>query len=89
MDTSREDVGIAIRSAFLAKGSKQKFSLFLLIILSIVLLFFETIDAKPLNYVRSIIKDGIYRGSSIVSSPARFFESAYDSTLSHFFLYKN
>ena len=49
MDTSRDDVGIAIRSAFLAKGSKQKFSLFILVILSIVLLFFETIDTKPLN----------------------------------------
>tara|TARA_Y100000590_G_scaffold266948_1_gene299796 strand:- start:8134 stop:8982 length:849 start_codon:yes stop_codon:yes gene_type:complete len=89
MDTSREDVGIAIRSAFLNRGTQQRFSLFALIILSIFFLVIENIDAKPLNYVRSIIKDGIYRGSSIVSSPARFFESAYDSTLSHFFLYKN
>ena len=54
---SREDVGIVIRSAFLAKGSKQKFSLFVLVILSIVLLFFETIDTKPLNYFRAFIKD--------------------------------
>ena len=28
METSREDFGIAIRSAFLAKGTKQRFSLF-------------------------------------------------------------
>ena len=34
MDTSREDFGIAIRSAFLSKGTKQKFSLFVLVILS-------------------------------------------------------
>ena len=39
METSREDVGIAIRSAFLAKGTKQRFSLFGLIVLSITLLF--------------------------------------------------
>ena len=61
MDTSREDVGIAIRSAFLAKGSKQKFSLFALIVLSIIFLFVETIETKPLNYFRSFIKDVIYR----------------------------
>ena len=30
MDTSREDVGIAIRSAFLRKGTQQRFSLFVL-----------------------------------------------------------
>ena len=71
MDTSREDVGIAIRSAFLAKGTKQKFSLFALIILSIVFLFVETIDIKPLNYFRSFIKDAIYRGSLVVSAPSK------------------
>ena len=36
MDTSRDDVGIAIRSAFLRKGTKQRFSLFALIIISII-----------------------------------------------------
>ncbi|SVC61535.1 uncharacterized protein METZ01_LOCUS314389, partial [marine metagenome] len=30
MDTSREDVGISIRSAFLRKGIQQRFSLFAL-----------------------------------------------------------
>ena len=59
MDTSREDVGITIRSAFLAKGTKQKFSLFALVILSIVFIYIETIEAKPLNYIRSFIKDAI------------------------------
>ena len=51
METSREDVGIQIRSAFLVKGTKQKFSLFALIILSIILIFAETIQVKPLNYL--------------------------------------
>ena len=32
METSREDVGIAIRSAFLRKGTKQRFSLFALVV---------------------------------------------------------
>ena len=52
MDTSREDVGIAIRSALITKGTKQKFSLFALVVLSIVLISIETIDAKPFDYFR-------------------------------------
>ena len=62
METSREDIGIAIRSAFLSKETKQKFSLLALILLSVVLLFIETIEVKPLNYLRSFLKDSIYRG---------------------------
>ena len=73
MDTSREDVGIAIRSAFIAKGTKQKFSLFALVVLSIVLISIETIEAKPFDYFRSFIKDTIYRGSLIASVPSRSF----------------
>ena len=73
MDTSREDVGIAIRSAFLAKGTKQSFSLFALVILSIIFIFVETIESKPLNYLRSFVKDTIYRGSLVVSIPSKSF----------------
>ena len=87
MDTSREDVGIAIRSAFLAKGSKQKFSLFILVVLSIVLLFFETIDAKPLNYFRAFIKDVIYRGALVVSAPSKSINNFTDFVKEHTLLY--
>ena len=48
METNRDDVGIAIRSAFLKKGVQQKFSLFALIVFSLILLFVETIENKPL-----------------------------------------
>ena len=75
MDTSREDVGIAFRSAFLAKGSKQRFSLFALVILAIIFLFAETIETKPLNYFRAFIKATIYRGSLLVSVPSRSFNN--------------
>ena len=87
MDTSREDVGIAIRSAFLAKGSKQKFSLFILVLLSIVLLFFETIDTKPLNYFRAFIKDVIYRGALVVSVPSKSINNFTDFVKEHTILY--
>ena len=87
MDTSREDVGIAIRSAFLAKGSKQKFSLFALIVLSIIFLFVETIETKPLNYFRSFIKDVIYRGALVVSAPSKSINNFTDFVKEHVHLY--
>ena len=71
METSREDFGIAVRSAFLRKGTKQRFSLFLLVIASLVLLFFDSLESKPINFVRSFVKDTIYRGSVITSSPIK------------------
>ena len=52
MDTRREDVGITIRSALLAKGTKKRFYLFSLTILSVIFIYLETIETKPLNYLR-------------------------------------
>ena len=87
MDTSREDFGIAIRSAFLAKGSKQKFSLFALIVLSIVFLSVETIEKKPLKYFRAFVKDVIYRGALIVSVPSKSINNFSDFVKQHVSLY--
>ena len=89
MDTSREDFGIVIRSAFLSKGTKQKFSLFILIFFSILLIFLETIELKPLKYLRSFIKDTIYRSSSIVSMPSEGVGYLSSSFKEHLNLYKN
>ena len=89
METSREDVGIVIRSAFLAKRSKQKFSLFALVVLSIILISIETIEAKPFNYFRSFIKDTIYRGSLVVSVPFKFFDNFTDYINKHLNLYSD
>ena len=89
METSREDISIAIRSAFLDKGTKQKFSLFALIILSIMFLFAEKIETKPLNYLRSIIKDTIYRGSLVVSIPLKIFDNIVEDISTHMNLYDN
>ena len=89
MDTSREDVGIAIRSAFLRKGSQQRYSLFALIIISVILIFLETIEAKPLNMVRGIIKDVVYRSAVVVSLPSKIFSNSYNFFENHFQLYSN
>ena len=87
METSREDVGIAIRSAFLKKGTQQRFSLFALIVFSIILIYVETIEAKPLDYLRSFIKDTIYRGSVVVSFPSKGFKSVVSTVENHLNLY--
>ena len=87
METSREDLGIAIRSAFLRKGVQQRFSLFVLIVISIILIFIDTIETKPFNYLRFIVKDTIYRGSVIISSPSRGFENAVNTAQDHINLF--
>ena len=87
METSREDVGIVIRSAFLKKGTQQRFSLFALIVFSIILIYVETIDTKPLNYLRSFIKDTIYRGSVVVSLPSKGFENVFSTVENHLNLF--
>ena len=89
METSREDFGIAVRSAFLRKGAQQKFSLFALILFSIILLYVDTIETKPLNYLRSVVKDVIYRGSVIVSSPSKGLKTTVTTIKDHINLYSD
>jgi len=89
MDTSREDVGISIRSAFLRKGTQQRFSLFALTVVSILLIFLETIEAKPLNVIRSIIKDFVYRSAVVATYPTEIFSGSYNLLQKHINLYEN
>ena len=89
METSREDVGITIRSAFLRRGTQQRFSLFVLVILSVILIFVESIETKPLNIIRSFIKDTIYRGSAVVSVPSKGFNNITNYVKGHLNLYDN
>ena len=89
MDTSRDDVGISIRSAFLRKGIQQRFSLFILIIFSTLLIFLETIDTKPLNKIRSFVKDVVYRTAVVANYPTKIFSGSYNLVEDHFNLYQN
>ena len=88
MVTSRDDFSIAIRSAFLKKGTKQKFSLLALIIASVILLSLESINSKSLNFVRSAIKDVIYRTSFIASIPGNTISPMFTTIQSHFKIYE-
>ena len=89
METSREDVGIAIRSAFLRKGTQQRFSLFVLVVFSVILIYLEKIETKPLNGIRSFVKDVIYRGAAVSSYPSKIFSTSYSFFENHINLYGN
>ena len=89
METSRDDVGISIRSAFLQKGTQERFSIFILVILSIILLFLETAKVKPIEYLRSFIRDAVYRSSLIVSSPISGLKYISHEIKSHVNVHKN
>jgi rod shape-determining protein MreC len=88
MVTSRDDFSIAIRSAFLKKGVKQKFSLLALIIASIILLSLEVVNSKSLNFVRSVIKDAVYRISFVASIPGDSIASAFTDIQNYFEVYE-
>ena len=73
MDTaSRDDFVIAIRSAFLKKGNKQRVSLIFLIIFSLIFLVLGRINFKPIDHVKIAIKEIVYRSSFIVSIPENY-----------------
>jgi rod shape-determining protein MreC len=88
METSRDDFGIAIRSAFLQKGTQQRFSLFALTILSITLIAVETLDFKPLRKVRSLVQDLVYHSALVVNYPLENFSGLNSSIKTHFNIYK-
>ena len=86
--TSRDDFGIAIRSALLQRGARQKFSLFVLIVISIVVFALDTTQIKPIKVLRSILNDSVYRISAISSSPIRFTSATKDFFVEHMLVYK-
>ena len=87
METSRDDFVIAIRSAFLKKGTQQRFSLLGLIFFSIIFLILGSLNFKAINYVKVTINEIVYRSSFIVSAPEKFIKNNYHIIQSHFTLY--
>lgn len=89
MNVSRDDFVIAIRSAFLKKQTKQKFSLLSLITLSIIILILSSFDYKIIKTVRSGINEIIYRGSFVISAPEKIVKNLNTEIRNHFGLYSN
>ena len=88
METSRDDFIIAIRSAFLKKGTQQRFSLLSLIFFSIIFLILSSLNFKIVDYLKITINEIVYRSSFIVSGPENLIKDNYLSINKHFLLYE-
>ena len=88
MESSRDDFVIAIRSAFLKKGTQQRFSLLGLIFFSLIFLTLGNLNFKVINYIKISINEIVYRSSFIVSVPENFVKNNYLSIKNHFNLYE-
>jgi len=88
MEPSRDDFIIALRSAFLKKGTQQRFSLLSLIFFSIILLILGSFNFKVIDYVKITIKEIVYRSSFIVSGPENFLKNNYLIVSNHLKLYE-
>ena len=84
MESSRDDFVIALRSAFLKKGTQQRFSLLSLIFFSIIFLILSSLNFKVINYVKVAINEIVYRSSFIVSGPENFLKNNYIIVNNHF-----
>jgi len=87
MVKSRDDFVIALRSAFLKKNVKQKFSLLTLIITSLIILIFSNLNLKIINILEKGLQDIVYRSSLIVSIPEKKFNEYYIKVKDHLNLY--
>jgi len=89
MATSRDDFVIAIRSAFLKKGNKQRFSLIGLIFFSVGLIIFSKINLPFTNYLNIGLNELVYRSSFIISFPEKKILQFKDIIKDHYILYDN
>ena len=83
MASSRDDFIIAIRSAFLKKETKQKFSLLTLFFISILIIFLSSFNFKIINNLKSIINEIVYRSSFIISVPENFILNTYEKIIDY------
>ena len=88
METSRDDFVIAIRSAFLKRGTQQRFSLLSLIFFSIIFLILGSLNFKAISYVEKTINEIVYRSSFIASGPENFLKNNYIIINNHLNLYE-
>ncbi len=87
MATGRDDFVIAIRSAFLKKKDKQKFSLLTLIFVSIFVIILSNLNFKAIQFVKLGVNEVIYRSSYIASIPENKLKKLTSKFKSHMDLY--
>jgi len=88
MADSRDDFIISIRYALLKKGAKQKFSLFFLIILSILTITLDRSSLTVMTPVRAVINDFVYQVNFASSTPGKFISYLGKLTKRHFTTYE-
>ena len=86
--SSRDDFIIAIRSAFLKKENKQKYSLSALILLTLAILILGKYDFKIINYSKISLKEIAYRSTFVFSTPENLIKKSFIATKNHFLVYK-
>jgi len=89
METSRDDFVIAIRSAFLKKKDKQKFSLLTLLFLSIFVIVLSNYNFKIIELVKIGINEVTYRVSFLVSLPENKIQNINSQIKDHIKIYDN
>jgi len=87
MAESRDDFIIAVRSAFLKKSNKQKFSLLTLILLSLIIIVLGSLNFKIIKYTKLGINEFVYRFTYIASIPENYIVKSYFRISDHFDLY--
>ena len=89
MAESRDDFIIAIRSAFLKKSTKQKFSLLTLALFSVLIISLSSFDFKIIRYLKIGINEFVYRSSFIVSIPENFIKNSFFEVKSYTSFFKD
>jgi len=89
MEPSRDDFVIAIRSAFLKKGTKQRFSLLGLLFFSILLIVLTKFNFTAINYLKLGINEVVFRTSFIASLPEKYISYSFHTIEEHIDLYKD
>mgnify|MGYP001161366063 CR=1 FL=1 len=86
--SSRDDFIIAVRSAFLKKDNKQKFSLLALILLTLTFLVFAKYEFRFVKFVKVSLNEIAYRSTFVFSAPENFIKKTIKKTQNHFFIYE-
>ena len=77
MASSRDDFIIALRSAFLKKTTKQKFSLLTLVLISIFIISLSSLNFTIVKKIKIFINEIVYRSSFVVSIPENLIKNSY------------
>ena len=88
MAEQRDDFIIALRYALLKKGTQQKFSLFFLIIFSIIIFTLDKLSFSYVQKTRAVLNDFIYQVAIVTSAPEKFTKYMLKLTADHYSVYR-